>query len=39
MAHTLTDLQERDRKVLWHPCSQMKDYHENGLLPPLKVIT
>ena len=27
-------LQERDLQVLWHPCSQMKDYEE---FPPVKV--
>ena len=28
---------ERDLKVLWHPCSQMKDYAEAGLpLIPIK---
>jgi adenosylmethionine-8-amino-7-oxononanoate aminotransferase len=30
----LTNLQERDLKHLWHPCSQMKDYES---FPPLEI--
>ena len=31
---TLTDLQRRDHAVVWHPCSQMKDYEA---FPPLEI--
>ena len=30
----LTDLQKRDLKHLWHPCSQMKDYES---FPPIEI--
>lgn len=31
-----TDLSSRSRKVLWHPCSQMKDYESELPLIPIK---
>lgn len=30
-------LKQRDRAALWHPCTQMKDYAEEGTLPMLVI--
>ncbi|MEK4424850.1 adenosylmethionine--8-amino-7-oxononanoate transaminase [Solibacillus sp. FSL K6-1523] len=34
MTQKLSDLQERDLKHVWHPCSQMKDYEQ---FPPIVI--
>lgn len=30
-------LKNRDLRALWHPCTQMKDYGEEGTLPLLPI--